>query len=394
VRSGGKTICGVCQERPLIAAFPSRPVAAGGKSPTRVAMSAAKMAAAKSNTAISARSEITLNTPITARTNSLSAQHWICASCGTLLGKDALNTGNANILEGRLTCNQCYKKAPSALAAAGIGWKFFASVVVLSGAGIGLFPGHSMFLGIIAGVLLVLTGVLGFRLRSVTRTAITLGGAAIVAGCFFSLSQLGEVNAQRQALDALKKEAANIETLLRNDNFAEAQGRLPALEEKAKLPAPQDGYISADAEKIVANAREQLDQWLKKSYALSGLEGQVTMALLAVYPEKTATGEKRIRNIHIDGGNLALSLLALSRPSAADQPQTSTLDRDVMDEARGYLVLLFDKFPEFRSAELQLHYIPCPGCPTSHTFTVDREQAMRLKSVRDPAEILTPIAVN
>jgi hypothetical protein len=391
IRSAGKVICGVCQERPALSSLSGRNASVGGKTSTHNISVRSASGAANASISVrtpgSTRQEITSSTVISTR-STISAQHWICAGCGKALGKDALESGAGKLLQGRLTCAACVKKAPGVLAAAGIGWPVLAGVAALFGVGLIVFPGHAIFMVIIAAGLALLTGVLGFRLSGIMRIGLVAAGIVAMAGSFIALSQLGARNEQQQKMSAVAKEAGEIQALLQEEKFADAQGRFPALEEMAKAPPPRDGFITPEAERLVTETRAQLDAWVKKSYGVQGdVEAQVMMALIGVYPERTSTGEKRVRSIRVEGDKLLLTLYALSRPDSGKESRTpGAPNRDVLDEARGYLVLLFDKFPQFERAELKLEF-PGDG-PPPQTFNVDREQVSRLKSVRDPAEVL------
>jgi hypothetical protein len=366
VRAGGKILCAVCQARAAAPPLPAAPPPVKPKSKPQP------------------NSKIALkNAARVARPAFDSAKRWICAACHKTLGRDAIGRGAGRLLRGRLICAACVKKSAGWFAPIRACRPHILAAASVFGLALTIFPGHVLFLAGLASTVAVLVGVLGFRLENIWRAALIGGGSLTLVLCLAGLSHVGQSKERQSALAALRQDAAGIETLLKADRFAEAQSRLPALEEKAGL--------SPEAEKIVTGIRRQLDAWAKKSYALAGrAETQVLMALLSVYPEKNGSGEKRVRGIRIDGDKLCLSLLALSRPppdkdSRATASGRDNRYRDLLQEARGCLVLLFDHFPVFRRVELRMIF---PA--GSQTFCIDREQAGALKSARDPAEALSP----
>jgi len=283
---------------------------------------------------------------------------WNCSQCGAAMTVESVTSGMGKLLDGRLLCGKCVSKearAKETSVAKSIAWPVLTVLLLLLAGGAVLFPAHTLFVGAMAGVLLVFAGGLGFTLRGITRLALGITGAAGAVLCICLLSEMSEKEQIKQAQSALGSDVSEIKKLLEEDAFGRAYGMLLILESRAA----NDRSSSSTA--LAASATKTMEEWVQRHYgSQTGPSRNVLVHLLKNYTFKTASGEKRIRSCHLNGRTAQLSAiiepdLTSSRnahSAASEQPAASSEDA-LLREAASMAASVLDFEPSLENVELQ-----------------------------------------
>ena len=264
---------------------------------------------------------------------------WQCNQCSAALDKGCVAAGTADIVEGKLLCAACLSRGK---AEAAHGRR---RIILLAGA-----------------------------------VALTLAGAVSV----FAYQRAAERAEQQQQVAQLNSAAETISELLTKDQCLQALRQVKALEERA---ATMDPHSALQAQALINESKQKVDGWFERTYGhLEPAEQKILVNLLASYGNESDI-PLQILSLRLEHGKLTLKVVG-SLPESGIHPGQQRAGAVVlndgrplraMDEARVFLIFVFNSFAEVSLVELQW-YVKGRDEPAEFgTFTANRRQLSRLE---------------
>ncbi|HYF48725.1 MAG TPA: hypothetical protein VEJ63_04940, partial [Planctomycetota bacterium] len=217
-----------------------------------------------------------------------SASHVLCSRCSMPMSADAVQKGEAELISGVAVCKPCVRKAAERQRAARSLQLLLVSFVVVSVALAIFFPSQMLFAGVIVSALVALSGVIGFTLSGQARAALIVGGLVFAAAGTLVIRSMSKSTQNDTVAHELAQDAQEVKQLIQEDRAADAEQRLNAL--AARATDDKGRYVSAQAERSVADAREALDAHFRNKHgSLDARERDVLKFLQSAFQDKSGT---------------------------------------------------------------------------------------------------------
>ncbi|MCW8129042.1 MAG: hypothetical protein KIS92_01535 [Planctomycetota bacterium] len=243
-------------------------------------------------------------------------------------------------------------------------------------AGVGaVFPQPALFILALAGFVSISAGVLGFTWERVVRLALVAGGLTVMCAAVALLWTLQDRAAEQAAEQDVREKTAAIAKLLEENRFLEAHEACERLQVEVR---EQGGaYDSNEVRGQVANARQELDQWVERRYEGLTAEGrQLLLGLLRLFPATPGAHGQRVRGLQVKGNEITLTMVLPADLSSV----TARTGDPRSNAARMILVSIFDGLPNVDSVWLTL--VPpddAAGSDAGGTYIVKKDQAISLR---------------
>ncbi|MCW8131910.1 MAG: hypothetical protein KIS92_16305 [Planctomycetota bacterium] len=275
------------------------------------------------------------------------ASHWSCSSCKTSLPMDALVKGMAELQDGKLICARCSGKGQKKEAQRPFGWSVLGIGVAVFAVLSIVFPGQALLILILLSGGAIVVGGASFQMRALVRLVLVAGGILIGAGCIYAMAEIGSQREAREAQAEIDASIQQIEGLLKEDKYNEAQARFMAFDRAIRNP--QGMYRSPELAGHVTRLREKFGEWMKKHYGELSEKDQAALGmLLKAYPEGGSLGIKRYRAVRVDDKHAVLAFAVSVDPESKD-PQ-----REMLDKAKPVLTLLRESLAGAERIELSI----------------------------------------
>ena len=302
---------------------------------------------------------------------------WGCEACLVPLSKEDIVGGHAKLTAGRLFCARCLRPGRARDAQARTLRTALLVLLGASAAAAPFFPGPVLFLLLLAGVSVALTGALGFSMCAQVRFALLGGGLAASAASLWALKGVYSQEDFLAERDAMRRNLAGIQVPLQEDRYAEAQGRLLVFESAAqRLPGQ---FVSRGAETAVREAQQLFERWFCERYGNLGADERRLLGLLFTrFSVRTASGALRFNEFHLEaeGRKIRLRACVDAEPGASDEGQR---------QGEAVLALLFAAAPRLQEVEVRLASCSASGVEQEWgTFRAspDSMHPFRLKALK------------
>lgn len=294
------------------------------------------------------------------------AAHWSCTSCKSALPMDALVKGLAELQDGKLLCARCIgKDQPKKEKPRIAGWKLAAVAVVIFAAISLIVPGQAVFIALLGSLCVIAVGAVSYQMRAVYRVALVVCGILSAAGCVYGITAINERKEALKAQAELEKSVAEIEGLLKEDRFNEAQARFMAFDASSKNM--QGLYRTPQFAQKVGEINAKFEEWFKKRYGEVTEKDRIILSLLIKsYPEGGSLGVKRYKSLHLEGTKLALAFSVNLDPDAKD-PQ-----RAILDKSKTVIMGLGEHLKGLGSVEFTVATVE--DMADAKTYTLERKQ--------------------
>jgi hypothetical protein len=287
---------------------------------------------------------------------------WKCSSCGTALGPQSVVQGTGIILEGKLICVDCVKGGKKRTASADINWNvIIGAVIAFAGVlgGVAIFiPGQVLLTILVIGVVLCLTGLLGFTMSRVVRLGTFAVGLTAVVFSGWGIKVLQDRERAKVSESTAVVEAKEIEKELSTDHVIEARHTIGEIQTRALKSGA--GMISAADQKHVERLTDQIEAWTRKNFGeLSKPEHGALFRLMGEFGSVTTSGARKFRAFKISDGAVSLTV-------AVDPPDTQPLGGETTEDRTR---------PRFR------------GSPYTGTPAIDRVASMAMFLTRNVEKV-------
>ncbi|HYF49265.1 MAG TPA: hypothetical protein VEJ63_07665 [Planctomycetota bacterium] len=296
------------------------------------------------------------------RTVKAPVELWKCNQCSAPLEKGCVATGLAEIIDGKLLCGVCLKRMRLDAAALR----------------------RRKVLSVCAVVLVV--------------------SVAVVAVVLQRSAQQQEIQQQVSELSAV---GDKVSELLQKDQCLAALRQVRLLEDKA---GKIDEAHAQQARTMLDDAKQKVEQWFQRTYGnLDASEKKILTNLLASYASDSER-PMQILSVRLEHGRLALRVVgstpAIDTREARDTEPPPAADvaiskdvrpRHALDEARHFLIYVFNSFAEVSLVEVQWLVQGKSEPEEFANFSANRRQLARLEEpttdvrrLNERAELMQP----
>lgn len=309
------------------------------------------------------------------------AAHWTCTSCKAPLPMDALVKGLAELQDGKLLCSRCIgKDQPKKEKPRVAGWKLLAGVVAVFAVISLIVPGQAVFIALLGSLCVIAVGAVSYQMRAVYRVALVVCGIVTAAGCVYGIAAINERKEAQKAQAELDKAVVEIEGLLKEDRFNEAQARFMAFDASSKNL--QGLYKTPQLAQKVAEINAKFEDWFKKRYGdLTEKDRVILSLLIKSYPEGGSLGVKRYKSLHLDGKKLTLSF-CVSVDADAKEPL-----RAILDKSKTVIMGLGEHLKAIETVEFTVATDEEMG--DAKTYTLERKQ-LDILMLSDMSDLVAP----
>jgi hypothetical protein len=240
---------------------------------------------------------------------------WKCATCGALVSKSAVVSGQSTLEDGVLHCANCLDRQRNRVRSRRRAYAILAVTIVgVTGVAAVYPPAILGSLAMVAlGVIAASAMGLGFEKR--TRVIGAIGGGTVALFAAGAIAWYGTSETNKRADEHLQQLASSVRDLLNQDRIRDARRQIVALEQQARAESGQ--WASTKAEATVRTAHNDWEAYVGRRY---GLATPVEHGVFEFLLQDDNAQSVRLLELHVDQLRLRL---VIDHPTSAP-PQKPT----------------------------------------------------------------------
>jgi hypothetical protein len=273
--------------------------------------------------AVSSSSRLTLGASASSTRNST----WKCSSCGIALGPQSVVQGTGIIVEGKLSCVDCIKQKNIKRRALKVAPRVIALASALMAVALGVLgvfiPGPVLIMVFAIGIVVLLTGLIGFTMSRNLRFSAVFAGLAAMTFSGWGLMSLS-ARAETKALSVARtSNIAEFDKDLSTDQISEAIHKIGVIQQKLRATN------SADEQKLMSELNGRIDEWVRKNFGeLNSQERSTLLLLCGEFGSVTNNSLRKYRAIKIEGGTVSLTMAVAPKDIEPGQQASIPASKD------------------------------------------------------------------